>query len=59
MLVIILGLSFLEIITCYVLENGVPFTTDSYNEDFYYDIKKNKAYKILKGKNLNTIIIFI
>ena len=49
MLFIILGLSFLEIITGYVLENGIPLTTKSYENDFFYDIKENNTNKILNG----------
>ena len=49
MLFIILGLSFLEIITGYVLENGIPLTTKSYKSDFFYDIKENNTNKILNG----------
>ena len=49
MLFIILGLSLIEIITTYILEKGVPFTTDSYKGNFFYDIKQNNTNKIING----------
>ena len=49
MLFIILGLSLIEIITTYILEKGVPFTTNSYKGNFFYDIKQNNTNKIING----------
>ena len=49
MLFIIFGLSLFEIITGYVLENGVPFSTTSLDNYFFYDIKQNNTNKIING----------
>ena len=49
MLFIILGLSLIEIITSYVLEKGVPFTTNLYKSNFFYDIQENNTNKIING----------
>jgi hypothetical protein len=49
MLFIIFGLSLFEIIAGYVLENGVPFSTTSLDNYFFYDIKQNNTNKIING----------